>query len=1153
MAKSKLVEGLYDLVVDRQLNAGLAELPDEMIRWFEEPDAALLASLLTSQLIPMLRRAFRHAGKDEPEEAVALANELIALLAERLPASGVESVDEFVRPPKRLIALQNPNPSLAATTSPSRPSIPLTLSELLVNGRQDLRIGSELRKELESADRVDLLCAFLKFSGITYIREALERFLARRPGGLRILTTTYMGATENRAVQELLDMGADLRISYNNQTTRLHAKAWLFHRDTGFSTCFVGSSNLSVSALLDGLEWNVRVSAVDNPSILARFATTFEQYWNDVEFEPYDAERFKSAFQEQSGRTGAEYISGLKVRPFPHQSEILDDLAAEREAGHTRNLVVAATGTGKTVTAALDFKRLWDEHGPLKLLFVAHREEILKQSRATFRAVMGDPAFGELLTGSVKPNFGDHVFANVQSLHERQLATMEPGAYDVVIVDEFHHAAAPTYERLLNHVTPRYLLGLTATPERADGKSILEWFDHRIAAELRLWKALDRGLLAPFQYFGIGDETDLSSVTFRRGGYDQDELENVLTGDKFRALRIRQAVDRYVAEPHQMRAIGFCVGLKHAAVMAQAFRTAGLAACAVAGNPPRENGRIAEPFMDRDVALNDLRDGKLQVVFAVDLFNEGVDVPAIDTVLFLRPTESATVFLQQLGRGLRHANGKSHLTVLDFIGNANRKYRFDIKFKALTGGTRRDVLRQIEDDFPHLPPGCEIKLDRQAQDHVLENVKSAVGTAELRFLTSELEDIARKHGPNVSLRTYLDEAQIELAELYSTSGRSWTDLRRRANLPGPAAGDEYEKALLRAMSRVQHINDRTRIATWLQWLAGDAPPKPARSAPSRSMTLVTPPSRSAPTRPTPSPRSWPPTASSETETSPPLAKASTGTTPPEPTSSSSRSTSRTTSTPPRPSTPTTPSPRASSTGSPNTPPANPPPLANATSATRLIPTSSSSSASTRRSAASPNPTCALARPDTFATSPNAPCKSSGPSNAPCPHGSTRKPKPQRADTRRSLTGRLGSAPTSPRSFSCRSASPSLASFELTILGESPWPHCLTTSKPSPCPCPAPNAPSSRGNSLLASTRKKTRPPRRGRTKLAGASMTIAKDERKRTTANRSSLTSGNAWSREAAVPRRGKVRIDCRLRVADESSTVRCDLPFAWRSPRPSC
>ena len=270
---------------------------------------------------------------------------------------------------------------------------------------------------------------------------------------------------------------------------------------------------------------------------------------------------------------------------------------------------------------------------------------------------------------------------------------MRPDAFDVVVVDEFHHAAAPTYERLLKHLRPRILLGLTATPERTDGQSVLAWFDGRIAVELRLWDALERGLLCPFQYFGLHDGIDLSRVQWSRRGYDVAALQNVYTGDQARVSLVVQAIQDKVADPTTMRALGFCVSVAHAEFMAREF---------VASRPSgrRRVGRHHPD--DRDAALRDLRQGKVNVVFCVDLFNEGVDVPEIDTVLFLRPTESALVFLQQLGRGLRRTDQKSCLTVLDFIGGANRRFRFDLRFRALVGGHRSDLIRQIEEGFPRL-------------------------------------------------------------------------------------------------------------------------------------------------------------------------------------------------------------------------------------------------------------------------------------------------------------------------------------------------------------------------------------------------------------------------------------------------------------------
>lgn len=479
---------------------------------------------------------------------------------------------------------------------------------------------------------------------------------------MRVITTTYIGATDPRALDRLAELGAEVKVSYETRMTRLHAKAWLFHRNTGFSTAYVGSSNLSKSALLDGLEWNVRLSAVEQGHLLDTFRATFDEYWEDPGFEPYDPAdpvhhaRLREAIEvERGGPSDLPIeISTLEVRPWGFQREILDELAAEREVhGHHRNLVVMATGTGKTVVAGLDYQPLRNRGDVDSLLFVAHREEILGQSQATFRHIMRAGAFGERLVGGDRPTEWRHVFASVQSLAridvERQL---RPGHFDMVVVDEFHHASeeTKTYARLLQHVQPKVLLGLTATPERADGLDVRVWFDGRTAVELRLWEALERGLLAPFQYFGVHDETDLHGIRWkRRTGYDTTELTNLYTGHDARTRIVLQSLLDKVPDVRLMRALGFCVSIDHAEFMAARFNDAGIAALAVTSRTSPEKRRAS---------LQALRNRDVNVLFTVDLFNEGVDVPEVDTVLFLRPTESATVFLQQLGRGLRMADDK---------------------------------------------------------------------------------------------------------------------------------------------------------------------------------------------------------------------------------------------------------------------------------------------------------------------------------------------------------------------------------------------------------------------------------------------------------------------------------------------------------------
>jgi superfamily II DNA or RNA helicase len=455
-----------------------------------------------------------------------------------------------------------------------------------------------------------------------------------------------------------------------------------------------------------------------------------------------------------------------------------------------------ATGTGKTVVSALDYRRLRSAKTAETVLFVAHREELLVQSLSTFRHVLRQGDFGELFVGGQRPSEWRHVFASVQSLSQLSLHELDPGLFDLVIVDEFHHAMATTYQRLLDHVRPKVLLGLTATPERTDGADIRSWFDGHTAVELRLWEALEQGLLAPFQYFGIHDDVALDQLKWRRGqGYDVAELTNVYTGDDHRVRLVLQAVRDKIEDPGRMRALGFCVSIQHAQYMAERFAAAGIPSLAVTSQSNRE---------DRAAALAALRDRTVNVLFTVDLFNEGLDLPTVDTVLFLRPTESATVFLQQLGRGLRLAEDKGALTVLDFIGAQHKEFRFDLRFRALNGASRRGLQREVEQGFPTLPAGCHIELDRVAQEVVLNNIKQSLHVSWKRLVA----EARSQRAP--SLGEFIDETGIELEDLYRGSGRSWLDLRRAAGWDEAEPGPD-DKSLGAAFGRLLHMDDLERL------------------------------------------------------------------------------------------------------------------------------------------------------------------------------------------------------------------------------------------------------------------------------------------------------------------------------------------------------
>ncbi|PYR49874.1 MAG: DUF3427 domain-containing protein [Acidobacteria bacterium] len=573
---------------------------------------------------------------------------------------------------------------------------------------------------------------------------------------------------------------------------------------------YIGSSNLTHSAMVTGLEWNVRVSGVRNADVVAKMAAVFDSYWASGDFIPFDRDQFRQRTEltepEQTLR-----MSPIEVVLMPFQERLLEQVEVARTLGRHRNLLVAATGTGKTVIAAVDYARLRERLPRDRLLFVAHREEILEQSRATFAHALRDASFGELWVGGKRPSRFEHVFASIQSLNRSGLESVDPAHFDVVIVDEFHHAAAPSYQMLLERMAPRELLGMTATPERADGLDVLRYFDGRIPAELRVWDAIDQQYLVPFSYFGVHDGTDLSDVPWKRGsGYDPTALTNVLTADHAWARRVVEELRRKTGDPHGVRALGFCVSIGHARFMAEQFRAAGIPAVAIWGDSPME---------ERTVALRDLAGGRVHVVFAVDLFNEGVDVPNVDTLLLLRPTESPTLFLQQLGRGLRRARGKALCTVLDFVANHRREFRFDRKLRALLGGSRRDIERQVERDFPFLPSGCHMELDPVARDIVLRSIRQAI-PSDWRAKCHELRSLG-----SVSLATYLEETGLELEDVYANN-RSWSALRRAVGLPTDDAGPE-EDALLRAVGRLLHVDDHERLDAYRSLVVRASAPDPA--------------------------------------------------------------------------------------------------------------------------------------------------------------------------------------------------------------------------------------------------------------------------------------------------------------------------------------
>jgi superfamily II DNA or RNA helicase/HKD family nuclease len=795
--------GPRDELLTSELAQELAELPAELID--REPlDPIESSRRLATHVAKVVERRLRGTQSSTSDMA-----ELVNVI--------VDGAERLIIPPEVLTGIRRPAAGLDSTPPAIiRPATPFGTSDLLVNAEGQPNIGSELRAELATAARVDLLCAFVIWSGVVQLRDAL-RSVIERGGRIRVITTTYMGATEPRAVEELVRLGAEVKVAFDARTTKLHAKAWLLERPADMATAFIGSSNLSHTALFDGLEWNVRLSTTDAAHVIDRVRAMFESHWASPHFELFDpgrdAERLERALGTHNQRELGTSVSfaGLDVRPYPHQERMLEQLTIERvRHDRHRNLVVAATGTGKTVVAALDYRQLCAGGEPPSLLFVAHREQILNQSLATFRAVMRDGSFGEIHGGG-KLARGKHVFAMVQSLGPDALERIGADDFEVVVVDEFHHASAPTYRRLLARVEPRELVGLTATPERLDGQDVTEYFDGRVAVELRLWEAIDEGFLVPFQYFGVADDVDLSRLQWSAGGYRQAELNEVMTGNHARVAKLLESLRRVVLDPGRMRALGFCVSVEHAHFMAEQFTQAGLESRALDGATPQD---------ERAATLNSLARGALRCVFSVDVLGEGVDVPAVDTVLLLRPTDSATVFTQQLGRGLRRSQGKAHLTVIDLIGQQRREFRFDQRLRALLDIRRGAVQDQVEQGFPFLPSGCHLELDRQSEAIVLNNLRDAARLTQWRTLVSDLRGLG-----DVGLEVFLERTAREPFDVYRSAGRGWTALRRDAALPTqPAPSSDTEEGLLRAIRRMLHVEDPERVRFYREVLAASRPP-----------------------------------------------------------------------------------------------------------------------------------------------------------------------------------------------------------------------------------------------------------------------------------------------------------------------------------------
>jgi superfamily II DNA or RNA helicase len=807
-----LAHGLYEQVINKQLAKELQ--PIVAARKYVAPiDKAEAAKVLAQYLTEIVQKGLeRNTGNLDAQ--ISLTNSIVELVKNTTQEADFATLGVDQGAEQLFALLQEKDPLLAVggdASKLSRPETSIARSSLFTGAIHEPQLYNELKKEIISANRIDMLVSFIKWSGLRIIIDELRAF-TQNGGELRIITTSYMGVTDVRAIEELSKLpNTTIKVSYDTERTRLHAKSYVFYRDTGFTTAYVGSSNLSNAAISSGLEWNVKVTRKDLPETIEKINATFESYWHAPEFELYTAkqrERLVKALDAEKSYEHDDALYVMDIRPYAYQQEILDRLDAERNIrGYMQNLVVAATGTGKTVISALDYKRFRAQHPkrPCRLLFVAHREEILKQSLHTFRAVLKDSNFGDLYVGNNKPDNIDNLFVSIQTFNSQSLQEKtRADYYDYIIVDEFHHAAALSYQKLLSYYKPCILLGLTATPERMDGKNILEYFNNRIAAEIRLPEAIDRKLLCPFQYFGITDTVDLDGLKWSAGGYDRNELNRIYTLSglvaRRRAEAVLASVAKYVTDMCEVKGLGFCVSVEHARYMCKFFNEKHIPSICLTGESQEAERASAK---ERLVA------GELRFIFVVDIYNEGVDIPEVNTVLFLRPTESLTVFLQQLGRGLRLAENKDCLTVLDFIGQANKKYNFEDKFAALLSNTAHSVKKEIENGFISVPKGCYIQLERKAAKYILDNISASLGVAKgfITRSTSFEEDT----GLALNLKNFLEHYHLEPKAMYKFNSFS-----RLCALAGVIDDfeEEIEERLKKAFVKLAVADSRR----WLQFL-----------------------------------------------------------------------------------------------------------------------------------------------------------------------------------------------------------------------------------------------------------------------------------------------------------------------------------------------
>ena len=796
----KLSQGIYENIINNEILSEINELTDSSVKKLpidKDESSVILSSYLSKLLKQKLE------DNDSTEDSIKLVNKLIQDFSDS-DEYLISDNEHFLA---EVISNQKKVEQTAAKSETARPETGFLYSSLFTGRGSKIPLYSEIKKDIESSDEIYFIISFLKLSGLNLIYEDLKKFCNQPGHKLRIITTTYCGITEPKAVQRIAELpNTEVRISYNTKKECLHAKSYIFIRNSGCSTAYIGSSNLSKSAQTEGLEWNIRVTNAENEHIINAAKATFDTYWNNLDFEEYktgDEEKLRKELKlAKTGGISFDHLQQFTI--LPHQKKILDKIQVEREQNNNyKNLVVAATGTGKTVISAFDYRRFTNKEKSHKLLFVAHRKEILEQSIKTYRSVLNDSNFGELWVANYKPTNGlENLFLSVDmfaSRWEETFSKLPADYYDYIVIDEAHHSTANSYRELFKHFAPKVLLGLTATPERMDGTSLLPDFGGKITSEIRLPEALEQGLLSPFQYYCISDDTDLTDEAIWRGGKYIDSELSVRLCTKHRTALIVKTLNYYLADEQKVKALCFCTDKDHAKFTAESLSTAGLKAdYLVSGDTEQAKDKRKE-------VVNKLRRGEINYLCVVDIFNEGVDIPEVDTVLFLRPTESLTIFLQQLGRGLRLCPEKEVLTVFDFVAHVNKKFDFESRFRALLkkGDGGIDIKKQITEGFVLLPPGCSIMMEQKARDYVLQTISAAI------FTSKKLIQSIQSYSFVPTLGQFIADINQDVRLIYKGKN-CWTSLLRAAGKV-TYQDDSFTQLLTNNLTKLTHLNSAANL------------------------------------------------------------------------------------------------------------------------------------------------------------------------------------------------------------------------------------------------------------------------------------------------------------------------------------------------------